>query len=361
MSAVASGDFHFDNGTAFNDYFDDFTFGSTLSFQVSLYGPALSSPDGVSTSGSTFAFSMFSDAAGTIPALTTDTTDGFAFTVNVNLDGTTTVSDFSSQTSITAPSTPVPTVSSPALIALALLLVGLGGFAARRNTAGASKALALAALLLLPFGCGTRSLSAQALDHQSLNQRLSWRRLNANDTRADIGNRVRPLLQPIHSDLQRNRDDQEHQQQHNRRSVPDCSRFADPRRDANECDRQFWWVALRYGPLRGQPCAGPVGLCSCPVQESIERNDQLHSSDLLRELRLRCAESVIADFRFDPSRADAALDRGKRRQMLHRSPAPLFSHSYCYNIAPNRGNWGGRLRWSRMWSAQKYLAARTKA
>jgi len=65
----------FDNGTGFNDYFEGFTFGSTLSFQVSLYGPALSSLDGVSTSGSAFAFSMFSDAAGSIPALTTDTTE----------------------------------------------------------------------------------------------------------------------------------------------------------------------------------------------------------------------------------------------------------------------------------------------
>ncbi len=83
----------FDNGTGFYDYFEGFTFGSTLSFQVSLYGPALSSPDGVSTSGSTFAFSMFSDAAGTIPALTADTTDGFAFTVDVNLDGTTNVTN----------------------------------------------------------------------------------------------------------------------------------------------------------------------------------------------------------------------------------------------------------------------------
>jgi len=89
------------NGTAFNDYFDGFTLGSTMSCQVSLYGPALSSPDGVSTSGSsTFAFSMFSDAAGTIPALTTDTTDGFAFTVDVNLDGTTTATNFSSQTTV---------------------------------------------------------------------------------------------------------------------------------------------------------------------------------------------------------------------------------------------------------------------
>src|ERR1035438_4163130 len=36
----------FDNGTGFNDYFDDFTYGMSISFAVSLYGPALSSPDG---------------------------------------------------------------------------------------------------------------------------------------------------------------------------------------------------------------------------------------------------------------------------------------------------------------------------
>jgi PEP-CTERM motif len=96
----------FDNGTGFNDYFEGFTFGSTLSFQVSLYGPALSSPDGVSTTGSTFAFSMFSDAAGTIPVLTTDTIDGFAFTVDVNLDGTTTVTNSSAQTTVVPATTP---------------------------------------------------------------------------------------------------------------------------------------------------------------------------------------------------------------------------------------------------------------
>ena len=83
----------FDNGTGFNDYFEGFKYGSMLMFDVSLYGPALSSPNGTATSGSTFAFSMFSDAAGTMPALTTDTADGFAFTANVNLDGTTTVNN----------------------------------------------------------------------------------------------------------------------------------------------------------------------------------------------------------------------------------------------------------------------------
>jgi hypothetical protein len=112
----------FDNGTGFNDYFQGFTFGSTLSFQVSLYGPALTSPDGVSTSGSTFAFSMFSDAAGTIPALTTDTTDGFAFTVDVNLDGTTTLTNFSEQTTV-VPVTPA--IPEPGTLPLTAAGIGL--------------------------------------------------------------------------------------------------------------------------------------------------------------------------------------------------------------------------------------------
>ena len=113
----------FDNGTGFNDYFEGFTFGSTLSFQVSLYGPALSSPDGTSTSGSTFAFSMFSDAAGTMPALTTDTTDGFAFTVDVNLDGTTTVTNFSAQTTVVPAATPA--VPEPGTLPLMAAGIGL--------------------------------------------------------------------------------------------------------------------------------------------------------------------------------------------------------------------------------------------
>jgi len=116
----------FDNGAGFNDYFEGFTFGTTLAFQVSLFGLALSSPDGVSTSGSTFAFGMFSDAAGTMPALTTDTTDGFAFTVDVNLNGTTTVTNSSAQTTIVAAGgstvTPEPGTSLPMALASGLWL-----------------------------------------------------------------------------------------------------------------------------------------------------------------------------------------------------------------------------------------------
>jgi hypothetical protein len=96
----------FTNGEAFNDYFQGVKFGTVLSFSVNLSGPALSSPDGTSSSGSTFAFSMFSDEAGTKPALTADSTDGFAFLIAVNLNGTTEVSNFSKQTVISAPPPP---------------------------------------------------------------------------------------------------------------------------------------------------------------------------------------------------------------------------------------------------------------
>jgi hypothetical protein len=91
-------------------------------FDVSLYGAALSSPDGVSTSASTFAFSMFSDSAGTMPVLTMDNADGFAFVVNVNLDGTTTLFNYSPQTSIIG----VPEPNSALLIITAASLIAAG-------------------------------------------------------------------------------------------------------------------------------------------------------------------------------------------------------------------------------------------
>ena len=131
VSGQLPGTLTFDNGTGLNDYFDDFTYGTTISFAVSLYGPALSSPDGISTYGSEFVFSMFSDPAGMTPVLTSDTTDGFAFTINVNLDGSTTVTNYSAQTSVTqmtGPSGPsVPEPGTLALTATALACLALFG------------------------------------------------------------------------------------------------------------------------------------------------------------------------------------------------------------------------------------------
>lgn len=126
------------NGTAFNDYFQSVVYGSTLTFDLGLSGPALSSPDGTSASGSAFAFSMFSDAAGTQPALTSDTTDGFALTVGVNLDGSTTVSNFSSETAISAAggSTSVPEPDGLALAGAGFALALIGVYRRRRSPDG---------------------------------------------------------------------------------------------------------------------------------------------------------------------------------------------------------------------------------
>jgi hypothetical protein len=131
VSGILPGTLTFDNGTALNDYFEGFTFGSILKFDVSLYGPALSSPDDTSTSGSSFAFSMFSDPAGATPALTSDEIDGIALAVNVNLDGSTNLTNFSSETSVESVVSPVPEPAGSTIILL--LLLGMAIVAARAS------------------------------------------------------------------------------------------------------------------------------------------------------------------------------------------------------------------------------------
>ena len=96
------------NAGAFNDYFDSFRYGRQLSFRIAFDGPAVSAPDGSSGSGSTFAFSLFSDTAGLSPALTSNA-DGFAVVIDLNLDGTTSVTNFSAQTVIAgSPTSAIP-------------------------------------------------------------------------------------------------------------------------------------------------------------------------------------------------------------------------------------------------------------
>jgi PEP-CTERM motif-containing protein len=108
----------FDNGGAFNDYFEGFTFGSLLTFDISVFGPALTSPDGTSTSGSAFGFSMFADADGTIPVLTSDPT-GLAMRIDVLRNGTTAVTSFSRVTDVAVP-------EPGTLLLLATGLIGYG-------------------------------------------------------------------------------------------------------------------------------------------------------------------------------------------------------------------------------------------
>jgi hypothetical protein len=54
--------------------------------------------------------------------LTTDTTDGFAFTVDVNLDGTTTVNNFSVQTNVELATSGIPEPGSLALAGMGISL-----------------------------------------------------------------------------------------------------------------------------------------------------------------------------------------------------------------------------------------------
>jgi hypothetical protein len=121
VSGTLPGTLSFVNDQFFNDYFEDFNFGTTLTFDVAFNGPALTAPDG-SAAGSAFAFSMFSDPDGTVPVLTNDTTDGFAVTVAVNADGTTTPTNNSPELQI---STVAPEPSSTGLLCAGLLAVAI--------------------------------------------------------------------------------------------------------------------------------------------------------------------------------------------------------------------------------------------
>jgi hypothetical protein len=116
-----------DNSTGFNDYFQGFDFGANIQFLLSFSGPALVSPNGTSTSGSTFGFGMF-DSTGTNPLLTADA-NGSTFTVDVNLDGSTTPTTFPADTQGAPPvatlesTTPEPAPLASLALGLAILLV----------------------------------------------------------------------------------------------------------------------------------------------------------------------------------------------------------------------------------------------
>ncbi len=108
------------NSTQFNDYLQEFDYGQSIVFVLTFGGPALDSPDGHSTSGSTFAFGLF-DQTGSNPLQTTDP-NGDAFTVNVNTDGTTTPTVFASAPggASVASLTQIPEPSTLALLSLFL-------------------------------------------------------------------------------------------------------------------------------------------------------------------------------------------------------------------------------------------------
>jgi len=113
-----------DNTFQTNDYFQSFTFGTSLSFDVSFSGPAVDSPNGLATSTSEFVFSTFSDQNGIVPVLTPDP-NGVSGTIVVNLNGSLTPSSISPQIQIT----PEPGT----LWMLSGALAALSGFKVRRR------------------------------------------------------------------------------------------------------------------------------------------------------------------------------------------------------------------------------------
>ena len=127
VSGSLPGALTIDNNTAFNDYFEQFTFGSSFSFSLTLDGPALQSPNGTANSGSTFGLGLFDDAQN--PILTTDP-NGFAALVDVKLDGSTATSVFPSDSNGGAPV--VQFISTPEPSALGLSVMCILGIGVRR-------------------------------------------------------------------------------------------------------------------------------------------------------------------------------------------------------------------------------------
>ncbi len=104
------------NTHSVNDDNEGVVFGNTLTFTLDFTGPAITSPDGISTSGTDFVFSL-EDSNGN-PLLTTDP-NGVAGLVEVNTNGAVTISTPSPNVSIT------PEPASLLMMGTALSLLGL--------------------------------------------------------------------------------------------------------------------------------------------------------------------------------------------------------------------------------------------
>ena len=109
------------NSTPLQELFQSFTFGNSFTFLLSLSGPALDTPNGTSTAGSTFGLGLYDSAPN--PILTNQgATTGFAGQVQVNLNGTTTRTAFPTPTGASVVSFVQVTTPEPSAIGL----VGMG-------------------------------------------------------------------------------------------------------------------------------------------------------------------------------------------------------------------------------------------
>ena len=121
-SGVLPGTLRLDNGTAFNDVFQGFTFGSSFSFQETLSGPALDFPGG--TFGSAFAVSLYA-ADGITPLLTVDP-NGSVLTQNLDTSGALSNQTFAqSSTNSNPAAVATPIINTPEPSSMILLISSL--------------------------------------------------------------------------------------------------------------------------------------------------------------------------------------------------------------------------------------------
>jgi len=119
VSGMLPGTVTLTNSETTNEYSEGITFGTTITFDLDLYGPAISDPNG--EGGGTFTLDFFNDNG---YLFTNDSqNDVPVFTVDINPDGTTTAQTYPSQND----GPPVVTFSGPTEVPEPSAVALLGG------------------------------------------------------------------------------------------------------------------------------------------------------------------------------------------------------------------------------------------
>ncbi len=134
VSGTLPGDVQLTNGTFLNSYFQNFTPGTALSFLLTLSGPAIDTPNGTASFGSTFGLAIYDPSM--LPVSSDDPT-GFLALIEIDLAGQTNPITFSASggsplgTITRVPSTPTDSVPEPAPVLLLLAGLALTAFGRR--------------------------------------------------------------------------------------------------------------------------------------------------------------------------------------------------------------------------------------